>query len=430
MRKNSPWRKCFVGTNTTIETACGIQKRIFFNNGATPLILKKVSQTANQLFPCFTYLNEHNCNSEFITEQYNAVREKAAEFVHADTKKDVVLFTRTATEGLNLVAYLYQQLVPDGIIFSTCLEHMANYLSFQQRMNTKLIPLMPNGEIDLSQYAYMLETYKGQVKLVTVTGASNLTGYVPPYYEMARMAHEYGAHIMVDAVQTVQHMPFSMLSYEDPCHIDFTAFTAHKCYTGLAGAAIIGPKEFFDAKVYPLTFGAGVNAFANMSQVILADTPDRYECGYPDITGITCFGTAMDFLMDCGMDGIEEYEYELRQYLLEGLLDINGVIVYGPISGKRAIPYVAFGMEGINYKELAQKLGYQYGIAVSAGVAGADIYTQWLLGLTDEQTYQLYQKGETYGTVRVSLGMFNSKIEVDRLLYALYEIGKNECCRH
>ncbi|MDO5522156.1 MAG: aminotransferase class V-fold PLP-dependent enzyme, partial [bacterium] len=222
----------------------------------------------------------------------------------------------------------------------------------------------------------------------------------------------------------VQHMPFSMLPYTDTRHIDFTVFTAHKCYTGLAGAAVIGPKEFFNADVKPLMFGAGTNAFANTDQVILAKAPERYECGYPDITGITCFGTAIDFLMNAGMDAVEEYERELREYLINGLLQIRGMIIYGPQQMKQAIPYVTIGIQGINYKTLAEKLGYLYGIAVSAGVAGADLYSQFLLGLTNEQAFALYSKGESYGTVRLSLGMFNNKVEVDRLLHALNEISK------
>lgn len=424
MKCESPWRQCFLGVNTSTMTASGMQKRIFLNNGANPLILKSVSEMANELFPCYTYLNEYNCNSKYITKQYNIVREKIAAFVHADTEKDAIIFSRTATEGLNLVASLFQQKEHNGIVLSTCIEHMANYLPFQQRLNTKLIGLTSTGEIDMQQYISLLKRYKGQVKLVTVTGASNATGYIPPYYEMARLAHLYGAKLMVDAVQAVQHMPFSMLPYSDTRHIDFTVFTAHKCYTGLMGAAVIGPKDFFDADVKPLIIGAGSNSFTDSNRVILAKTPERYEAGYPDIAGITCFGTAIDFLMSCNMNCIEEYEHELRQYFLNGFRQIKGSILYGPTQMDRAIPYMMIGIQGINYKTLAQKLGYLYGIAVSAGIAGADIYTQMLLGLTNEQAYNLYSKGESYGTVRISMGMYNNKSEVDRLLYALNQISQ------
>lgn len=424
MKCDSPWRKCFLGINTSAETAFGNKRRVFLNNGATPLILKPVSIKANKLFPCFTYLNEYNCNSKYITEQYNIVRQKIAEFVHVDLKHDAIIFTRTATEGLNLVARIFQQLDPECIVLSTCLEHMANYLSFEQRLNTKLINLTSTGEIDMDQYISLLDQYQGKVKLVTVTGASNATGYVPPYYEMARLAHLHGAKLMVDAVQTVQHMPFSMLSNSDSRHIDFTVFTAHKCYTGLMGAAVIGPKDFFDSDVMPLIFGAGTNAYTDSSCVILEKSPERYEAGYPDITGIICFGTAIDFLMRCGLDSIEEYEHELRQYFIEGFRQIKGNIIYGPDHMDRSIPYLMIGIKGINYKDLAEKLGYLYGIAVSAGIAGANIYTQILLGLSDEQAYELYSRGESYGTVRISMGMFNNKYEIDYLLCALNQISE------
>ncbi|MBE5963029.1 MAG: aminotransferase class V-fold PLP-dependent enzyme [Lachnospiraceae bacterium] len=426
MQGNSPWRDCFLGTNNRIKTKLGWRPRIFFNNGATPLVAKTVQSSIQELFPCFTYINELNYNSRFITEQYASVRETIAKIVGVDQRKDQILFTRTATEGLNLMAYLYQQLYPESIVITTCMEHMANYLPFIMRMNTKVVLLDDNGHLDLDQYEALLKKYKGKVSLVTVTAASNVTGYVPPYYEMARLAHKYGAKILVDAVQAVQHMPFSVHSDNEEDHLDFVVFAGHKCYTGLGGAALIGPKKFFSKKVLPILYGAGVNRYTDLKRVILEKPPALFEAGYLDIAGIICFGKVLEFLMSCKLELIESYECRLRRYLIKRLETVPGIRIYGPKKMEKSIPYVSFGREDWDYRKLGELLGYTYGIGVAAGVAGADVYTGMLLGKTSDELYDMYQDGISYGLVRVSMGMFNSPYEIDCLIKVLLEISERD----
>lgn len=427
MECDSPWRYDFLGTSSTIVTDRGIARRIFFNNGATPLVTRVVEDNIRELFPCFTYMNEMNCNSKFLTDKYDQVRSTIAEFLQVNMNENQIIFSRTATEGLNLIAHLLQEIVPEARVLTTVMEHMANYLPYVMRMPTDVVPLAADGTLDLNQYEQLLKNGQGKIKLVAVTAASNLTGYVPPVYRMAKIAHQYGAKILVDAVQAVWHFPFSMQGPTRDQDLDFVVFAGHKCYTGLSGAAVIGPKTFFARRAAPMLYGAGMNQYTDLNRVILEDPPALYEAGYPDIVGITSMGTALEYLNCCHLSSIHQYERELRKYLVRKLQEVPHLVIYGPdpLSEEmceNAIPYVSFNIDGIDPKELARILGYYYGIGVAAGVAGADIYTGQLLGLTPNELYDRYLNGISYGTVRISLAMFNTRTEIDCVIRVLNKI--------
>lgn len=175
---------------------------------------------------------------------------------------------------MNVLAEVFLQDDPEQVVLSTTMEHLANYLPYKARMQTELITIGENGNIDLEDYILKLEKYQGKVKLVAVTGASNITGVVPKYYEMARLAHQYGAKIFVDIVQVIQHLPFTMKPHSNEEHIDFVAFSAHKAYSGLDGGALIGPYDFLE-KYLPLDFGSGITKFIDSSRIIYADPPKK-----------------------------------------------------------------------------------------------------------------------------------------------------------
>lgn len=295
------------------------------------------------------------------------------------------------------------------------------YLPWRENFETALVGITPCGNVDIDDYRRKLMQYSGRVRLVAVTGAANITGVIPPFYEMARLAHEYGAQIFLDAVQLVQHKPFSMKSHDDPEHIDFLSFDGHKCYTGQSGGVLIGPKEFLD-RWQPMIYGAGITDFVSTSQVVYRDAPERYEAGYPDFLGILSLGSALRFLQRVGIQQIERYEAELYKYLVKQLRKIPGILLYGVGESACHVPFVAFNLKGMSFITLAQRLGEKHGIAVASGTSGANLYVQDLLGLSDSQAYALYESGQNYGIVRASIGLFNSCNDVNRLLDALQAI--------
>lgn len=421
MHRLSPWQSLFYGTDTPMRTCQGVLPRSYLNNAATPQVGRPIINDFLQQLPCYAYDNESNAISRNLKEDYNAVRETVLSYVSSNRERDTVIYTPTTTAAINLLSHVMHRYDPNQVIITTRLEHMANYLPWRENFETALVRITPCGNIDMDDYRRKLIQYNGRVKLVAVTGAANITGVIPPFYEMARLAHEYGAQIFLDAVQLVQHKPFSVKPHDDPEHIDFLSFDGHKCYTGQSGGVLIGPKEFLD-RWQPMIYGAGITDFVSTSQVVYRDAPERFEAGYPDFLGILSLGSALRFLQRVGIQQIEQYEAGLYKYLVKQLRKIPEVLLYGIEEPAWNVPFAAFNLKGMSFRMLAQRLGEEYGIAVASGTSGANLYVQDLLGLTDSQAYALYESGQNYGIVRASIGLFNSRNDVDRLLNALQAI--------
>lgn len=421
---NFDYSDCVVGSNTKIRTNHGYRERIYFNNGATTLILKEVLNKINNLYPFYTYTNLDNYNSEQITKMYYEVRDIIKNYIGADKNKDTVIYLKNATLGMNIFADILTQIDKNQVVLTTKMEHMANYLPYAARLNTVLIDVLPDGNIDLEDYRNKLELYRGRVKFVCVTGASNITGIIPPFYTMARLAHQHGAKIFVDAVQLIQHKSFDMKPHSSPEHIDFIAFSAHKIYSGLSGGALVGSSQFFN-KYLPIEYGSSMTDFVNTKKIILKDSPARYEAGQPNIVGTIAMGTALNFISRIGINNIEKIESSLYKHLLDGLKEIPNIILYGTEANTPHIPFISFNFKGIHHSTISKILGYDYGIEIASGKNAADIYVQTLLGLTDEQAYELYLKDTGYGVLRVSLAFFNTHEEIDCFLKILSLVVRN-----
>ncbi|GFZ32506.1 aminotransferase [Clostridium zeae] len=415
-------RDYFFGTDTLINTHYGLTNRVYLNNAATPLVSKPVIQELYKILPIYSYGIESNALSEELALKYNQVRDIVMNFIGADSSLDTVIYTSNTTTAINLLSQAYYESDPNQIILTTKMEHMANYLPFREKMKTVLVNLTSEGNVDMNDYTAKLEEYSGKIKLVAVTGASNITGIIPPFYDMAKMAHNHGAKILVDAVQLVQHKAFSMKPHDDASHIDFVTFDGHKFYTGQSGGVLVGDKAFLN-QYKPLLYGGSITEFVSSSQIIYKPSPGRYEPGYPDFLGIISLGTSIRFIQELGIKNIEEWEQGLYLYLIRRLSQIPNLILYGDVYSNPRTPFVSFNLRGLSYRTLAQWLGYSYGIDIASGLNGANIYVQDLLGLTDEQAFSLYKSGEGCGITRASIGLFNSYTDIDRLVDALFSIS-------
>lgn len=411
-------RSYFYGTDTPIDTHFGVTSRVYLNNAATPLVARPAIQELYKTLPIYSYGNEPNALSAQLTAKYNEVRDIVTDFIGADASLDTVIYTSNTTTAINILSQVYYEHDPDQIVLTTRMEHMANYLPFREKMRTVAVGITPEGDVDMDDYASKLEQYKGQIKLVAVTGASNITGIIPPFYDMAAMAHRYGARIFVDAVQLVQHKSFTMMPHGDASHIDFMSFDGHKFYTGQSGGVLVGDRTFLD-QYKPLIYGSGITEFVSSSNIIYKGSPERFEAGYPDFLGIISLGATIRFLDGIGMKNVEEWEQGLYRYMISRLSQIPGLILYGNIYRNKRIPFVAFNLKNMPYRTLASNLGFGFGIDIAPGTNGANLYVQDLLGLTDDQAYSLYQSGEGYDIVRASIGLFNNYEDIDRLADAL-----------
>jgi selenocysteine lyase/cysteine desulfurase len=275
-----------------------------------------------------------------------------------------------------------------------------------------LVDVTKEGDIDLNDLESKLNAHRDKVKLVAVTGASNVSGITPAIYKIARLAHGYGAKILVDAVQLIQHYPFSMKPHEDDEHIDFVAFSAHKCYTPFDGGTLIGPMDFFN-KYLPFLDGAGTTKFISSEKILFLNPPKRYEAGYPDLFGVLAMGEALKFLKSIGLGNIAAYEKNLYFYAVSQMKTIPKVRLYAQDSNYINVPFISFNVEGIYHTNVARYLSFEHGIEAGMGALGADIYVQSLLGISPQEAYKKYMDGKPVGVVRISFGMYNTFNEID-----------------
>ena len=317
-------------------------------------------------------------------------------------------FTSGDTAALNLVAYQFGfKFVKEGdVILTTESEHASSILPWfmvakAQKATIEYITLTSEGAIEITEFKKAMHE---RVKVVVTTQVSNVVGYVSPIKEMAKIAHDYGAYIVVDAAQSVPHMPVDVKELD----VDFLAFSGHKMLGPTGVGVLYGKKELLD-KMDPLFYGGGSNArFDRCGNLTLKQTPDKFEAGTPAIEGVLGLSAAVDYLRHLGMENVMQHEKELRVYLLDKLALLNNVIVYNPHTEGGII---ALNVKGIFSQDTAAYLNYHH-IAVRAGNHCAKILKDVL---------------ETADTIRCSFYIYNTKEEIDEFVNVLQEVTIENC---
>jgi selenocysteine lyase/cysteine desulfurase len=260
-----------------------------------------------------------------------------------------------------------------------------------------------------------------KVKYVSVTAASNVTGYVTDVHRVAKLAHKYGAKIIVDGAQIVAHRKFSMMGESEDENIDFFVFSAHKMYAPYGGGAVVGLTDELMSHM-PKFYGGGTIHIVGDEWVEYAEAPKSYEAGSPNYPGVVAMGKAIDILEEIGFDKIEEHEKALNQRLVDGLLKIDNAIVYGDAEDlSDRVGVITFNFSDVNSYLVAEQLSKNYGIATRRGAFCANPYVWRLYGLSDEEVRNFAECSDvnTPGMIRVSFGIYNTEEEVDYLLKVL-----------
>jgi selenocysteine lyase/cysteine desulfurase len=314
------------------------------------------------------------------------------------------------------------------------MEHHSNDLPWRGKAQVEYIPADIEGNLDLEWIRKALIRHAGAVKLIAVTGASNVLGTVTPIDEIARMAHEHGARIVVDAAQLVPHRKVSIQCSEDPCHIDYLVFSAHKMNSPYGEGAVVGDFQHFKDAA-PYLQGGGTVYSVSLDHVIWADPPDKQEAGTPNILGMLALAKAIDVMEEVGMEAIEAHEAELTRLLLEGMREIPRVGIFGktdPEDLEDRLGVVTFTMAGLHHGLVAAILSYEGGISVRNGCFCAHPLIKHMLNISMEQEAEFEaalragDRSEVPGAVRVSVGIHNTEEEVDRFLDMLRVIAKEE----
>jgi len=370
--------------------------------------------------------------SRLSTYIYECCREVVAEFVGADLTHHTVIFVHNATHALNKLANRLG-LTRGDLVICTLMEHHSNMLPWRRDGREALYARVrpSDGSLDLSDLEAKIRRNASRLRMVTVTGASNVTGNMPPIRRIARLAHEHGAWFAVDATQLVPHRPFSMGAPDDPERVDFVAFSAHKMYAPFGAGVLVGPKAFFEDGEPDIVGGGTIHA-VTLDNVYWASGPERDEAGTPNVTGALALTIAIRTLQSIGMENAAEQERQLTQRLLSRLRGIDGLELYGEreVSLRRdRIGVVPFNLRGMGHARLAAVLAYEWGIGVRNGCFCAQPYVRKLLGVSDAEMRQVLERlshgdhATVPGMVRASIGLYNTPDEVDYLAEALRAVA-------
>jgi cysteine desulfurase / selenocysteine lyase len=353
-----------------------------------------------------SYANVHRgvyTLSERATEAYEGARGKVAAFVNGSPRE--IIFTRSATEGLNLVAYAWGlwNLRPGDVVLVTELEHHSNFVPWQfiakkTGATLRMLPVDDAGELDLSELDEIASA--GNVKVVAVGLVSNSLGTINPVDRLASWAHDQGALLVVDAAQAAPHKRIDVQTLG----ADFLAFSAHKLCGPTSVGALWGRRELLE-QMEPFNLGGHMIRKVSFEETTWGDVPAKFEAGTQPSAEAVGFGAAIDYLEAVGMEAIERHEQELAAYALERLGEIPGVRLYGPPADRRA-GIVSFNVDGIHPHDVSQVLDWD-GIAIRAG---------------HHCCQPLMRKLGVTATNRASFYLYTIQDEIDRLVDGIVKV--------
>ena len=421
-------RDLISGLNTPIILANGRQAPLInFDNAATTPPLKSVLEAVENYGPWYGSVHRGGgAKSEVTSRMYEEARGLVADFVQANQESSVVIFVKNTTEAINkLACRLAQNAGRRNIVISTAMEHHSNDLPWRGKFRVLYVEVDQAGRLLLDDLEKKLRICRGRARLVTVTGASNVTGHVNPFGEIARLAHRYGAEIMVDGAQMVPHLPVSMKGSAPGEFLDYLAFSAHKMYAPFGTGVLIGPRKTFEYGHSEIVGGGTVNLVSHR-QVRWAEVPHRDEAGTPNVMGVMALLAAIRSLNRLEMRRVMKAEAELADYARKRLSRVPRLLFYGDNQNhNHKVGIIPFNIPGIPHETVASCLANEYGIAVRSGCFCAQPYVQRLLGVSPAEVRKaIAAPGKPHrGMVRVSFGLYNTKAEVDVLIEALTSIA-------
>lgn len=414
------FRHLIVGVDMKIPLPNGKQIRaINFDNAATTPPFHSVLNEIVRFSPYYSSIHRGSGYKSMISSKiYDDSRKIVADFVNADLRNDTIIYVKNTTEAINKLANKLCKDHKKYIILSTDMEHHSNDLPWRNKYKVDYIKIDEAGRLNLEDLEKKLIKYKNKVKLVTVSGASNVTGYKNPIHKIASLAHEYGSRILVDGAQLVPHSPVDMKPYSSKEHIDFLVFSSHKMYAPFGIGVLIGPKADFEYGA-PDYKGGGTVKVVTKDYIEWADTPDKDEAGTPNVIGVVALTAAIKTLSSIGMDAIEDYEREITQYALDQLKSIPDISIYGNCEDcSDRVSIIPFNIRSMDHEVVSKALAYEKGISTRNGCFCAHPYVQKLLKMTENEINEFKKHPDIKrpGMVRISFGLYNTLEEVDSLI--------------
>jgi selenocysteine lyase/cysteine desulfurase len=388
------------------------------STGALPSVLDRVNAFIE------TYSSVHRgagFKSQASTSAYEDAREAALAFAHRGPG-DVAIFVRNTTEAINHLAYRLE-LSPADIVATTVVEHHANLLPWRRYAQCRYVDVGPDGTFTVDDVVAVLDAHPVP-RLLAITGASNVTGWLPPIDAIIEAAHDRGIPVFVDAAQLAPHRPM-------PPEADFIAWSGHKMYAPFGAGVLIGPRDAF-THGDPFLAGGGAVDLVDLDEVVWTDPPDREEAGSPNVVGAVALHAAIDRLTEVGWPAIIQHEESLSEQLRQGLAAIPGVRLLGPALDVPTLAVGTFVVEGTAHALVAARLSAEFGIGVRHGCFCAHPYLLKLLDLSPSEVDRYRadviagDRRRIPGAVRASCGINTTNADISRFLDALAKIVSGE----
>jgi cysteine desulfurase/selenocysteine lyase len=374
---------------------------IFLDNGASAQKPRQVIDAMRDVYEA-EYANVHRGAyylSEKATERYEGARDIVQRFLNARNRQEIV-FSKNVTEAINLVAYSYARRVlePGDEIIITDMEHHSNIVPWQlmrdeRDLVLKFVSCTDDGEFRIEDLAKLITP---KTRLISLTHVSNVLGTVVPIKEVAKLAHDNGAKLMVDGAQAVMHMPVDVQDLD----CDFYAFTGHKIY-GPSGIGVLYGKAELLETMPPFLAGGDMISTVSMGKSTWAALPAKFEAGTPPIAQAIGLGVALEYVSSIGLEGIAAHEIDLLTHATQQLSSIDGLRIIGTAPGKTSV--ISFTMDCAHPHDISTIID-RAGVSVRAGHHCAQ---------------PLMERMGVPATTRASFGMYNTRDEVDTLVAAL-----------
>jgi cysteine desulfurase/selenocysteine lyase len=374
---------------------------VYLDNAAT-------TQKPNQVIEALVrYYTQYNSNvhravhalAEEATNAYEESRNKTAKFIGSKSVSEII-FTRNATESLNLLAYSLGATLKKGDeIVSTVMEHHSNIVPWQSLKNkgvvVRYVDIDNEGHLRMDQLENMVTN---KTKIVTVTHASNVLGTINDVRKISKIAHDHGALVAVDGAQSAPHMPVDV----QDLGCDFFTLSGHKMLAPTGIGALWSRKELLE-QMQPFMYGGEMIRTVTLEEATFNSVPHKFEAGTPNIADAIALGAAVDYLENIGMGKVRRHETELTRYALEKMSSIGGLTIYGPKSAEEKSGVIAFNLGDIHPHDMASILDEE-GIAIRSGHACA---------------MPLMRRLGCESVSRASFYIYNTKEEIDLLVAAL-----------
>ncbi len=377
---------------------------IYLDSAATSQTPRTVVQAIDEMY----YRHKANVHrgvhtiSQEATDLVEQTREKVRNYINAGSIQEVI-FTRGTTEGINLVASSFGDMLYNGDeVIITTMEHHSNIVPWQlvgrkKRIRLRVVPINDNGELDLAAYE---DLFTDATRFVSLAHVSNVLGTVNPVKQMIEIAHKHGVPVLVDGAQAAPHMAVDVADLD----CDFYTFSSHKMY-GPAGVGVLYGKKHWLDTMAPYQGGGEMIGNVTFERTTFAELPFKFEAGTPDFVGIAAFGTAIDYIRSLGIDNIAAHEHQLLTEATRQLMEIDGMCIFGNAADKGAV--ISFLVRDINSYDMGLLLD-RLGIAVRTGHHCAQ---------------PLMARYGVQGMVRASFAVYNTLDEVSQFVAAVKRVA-------